>query len=96
MKQLTLILLLLPVLTLAAFSPELISDAQADDIPRVTADELKAELGAPDLVILDVRRGKDWEASEFKIVGATYFDPKQADEHFAAWDKGKRYVLYCA
>lgn len=66
------------------------------DVPLMTADELKAMLDDPDVIILDVRRGKDWTSSEFKIKGATYVQPKAYDEWANTYPKTKKIVLYCA
>ena len=68
----------------------------ADDIPRMTKDELKAILAAEDVTILDVRIGKDWKSSELKIKGAIRSDPKQIDKWSETQKKGNRLVLYCA
>ena len=37
------------------------------DAPRMTKDKLKAILGKPDLLVIDVRYGKDWTDSDLKI-----------------------------
>ena len=68
----------------------------ADDIPRMTTDELKSILGAEDVSILDVRAGRDWKSSEFKIKGAIRTDPKQIDLWSESLKKENRLVLYCA
>jgi rhodanese-related sulfurtransferase len=57
---------------------------------------LKAMLDNPDLVLLDVRTGKDWTGSEEKIKGALREDPGKLDEWADKFDKGKTVVLYCA
>ena len=62
----------------------------------MSTDELKAMLDDPDLLILDVRRGKDWSSSEFKIKGATYYKPENYDEWINRIPKSKKVVLYCA
>jgi rhodanese-related sulfurtransferase len=67
-----------------------------DDIPLMTKDELKAILDAEDVTILDVRLGKDWKSSEFKIKGAIRTDPKQIDKWSENLRKENRLVLYCA
>ena len=67
-----------------------------DDIPLMTKDELKAILDAADVTILDVRLGKDWKSSEFKIKGAIRTDPKQIDKWSENLRKENRLVLYCA
>jgi rhodanese-related sulfurtransferase len=71
-------------------------NAVAADVPLMTIEELKAVLGDGDLVILDVRRGKDWQSSEFKIQGAVRAVPGEFDDWGSTYDKKKRIVLYCA
>ena len=66
------------------------------DVPLITVDELKARLDDPGLIILDVRRDKDWTSSDFKIRYAIYADPKSYDEWGAAYPKHQPIVLYCA
>lgn len=68
----------------------------ADEIPRMTKDELKAILDAQDVTILDVRTGRDWKSSEFKIKGAIRTDPSQIDKWAQNLKKEHRVVLYCA
>ena len=62
----------------------------------MTKEELKAMLDDPDLMVLDVRRGKDWKSSEFKIQGATYVKPEDYADWAGGLPKNKKYVLYCA
>jgi rhodanese-related sulfurtransferase len=66
------------------------------DVPRVSKDELKAKLGSPDLVLLDVRSKNDWEKSGEKITGAARMDPEAVDSWFGTLPKDKEIVLYCA
>lgn len=68
----------------------------ADSGGIITIDELRQELENPDLVILDVRTGRDWKSSEFKIKGAVRADPQDIDQWIAQYAKDKRYVTYCA
>jgi predicted sulfurtransferase len=68
----------------------------AQEAKRMTKKELKAMLDNPDLVLLDVRTGKDWTGSEEKIKGALREDPGKLDEWADKFDKGKTVVLYCA
>jgi predicted sulfurtransferase len=70
--------------------------AVADEVPRMSKEELRAMLGNPDVVIIDVRSGKDWEASQSKIKGAVREEPRQAKSWADKYDKDKTYVLYCA
>ena len=68
----------------------------AETVPRMTKEELKGMLGSSDLVLVDVRRGKDWDASEFKIKGAVRKDPNGLDKWKGELSKEKTIVLYCA
>ena len=85
---------LLVVVVVAGFA--VAAAAATEDAPRITKEELKGMLGKPELVLLDVRRGKDWDSSEFKIKGAVREDPSKIDEWKGKVDKGKTLVLYCA
>jgi rhodanese-related sulfurtransferase len=66
------------------------------DVPRITKEELKAKLGSPDLVLIDVRTGSDWEKSDEKITGALRMDPENVDTWVGTLPKDKEIVLYCA
>lgn len=66
------------------------------DVGLMTKEELRAMLDDPELVILDVRRGKDWTSSEFKIQGAIYAEPKAYADWVGTYPPDKKYVLYCA
>ncbi len=85
------LILFLSFLVLCATVP-----AMAGTAPTISKDELKAQLGSENLVLLDVRSGRDWSSSEFKITGAV----RAAGSEFATWSKlypkDKTIVLYCA
>ncbi len=85
------LLFILGVIIVSAWS---IASMSATSVGIMTKEELKKELENDDLVILDVRTGKDWKSSEFKIQGAVRTDPKE----FASWgskfDKDNKLVLY--
>ena len=66
------------------------------DVPGMTKDELKALLGDPDLIILDVRRGSDWTGSDLKIKGALREEPNDIESWANKYSKDKILVLYCA
>jgi hypothetical protein len=68
----------------------------AKDVPRMTKDELKTMLGSKDLVLIDVRTGKDWDDSKLKIKGAVREEPKDFETWYAKYPKDKTLVLYCA
>ena len=52
--------------------------AAAQDVQRITKEELEGKLENPDLVIIDVRSGRDWKSSEAKIKGAVREEPRKA------------------
>lgn len=68
----------------------------AQDVPRMTKEELKAMIDNPELVIVDVRSGRDWISSESKIKNAIREEPGKADSWADKYDKSKTFVLYCA
>ena len=67
----------------------------AASVPTLDKDELKSMLGSKDLVVLDVRQGRDWSTSEFKIKDALRVD--DGDLSVAMnYPKETTIVLYCA
>ena len=84
------------ILAMALMLTSLGSPEAGSDAALMTKEELKAVLDDPDLVILDVRTGKDWTSSEFKIQGARYVEAKAYDDWAGTYPKSKKFVLYCA
>jgi len=68
----------------------------ADDAPRISTEELQAMLGSSDLVLLDVRRAKDWKKSDIKISGAVRVDPGDISSWAGDYSKEQKIILYCA
>ena len=68
----------------------------SQEVLKMTKDELKAMIDSPELVIIDVRSGRDWKSSESKIKNAVREEPRKADSWAGKYDKAKTYVLYCA
>lgn len=67
----------------------------AADAPRVSAEVLKALIGNPQVMVIDVRRGKDYGGSAAKIQGAI----RESEKDVSWADKygmDKILVLYCA
>ena len=84
-------MLLLAILFVLTVSPVV-----AGDVKLMDKDELKGLLGSRDLVVLDVRAGRDWSTSEFKIRGAVRADGADFDSWSKSYPKDARLVLYCA
>jgi len=77
------------------FSLLLSTSAYAASVQIMNKDELKAKLGSDDLIVLDVRTGRDWSTSEFKVQDAIRVEGKDlsvAEKH----KKSDTFVLYCA
>ncbi|MBT8347102.1 MAG: rhodanese-like domain-containing protein [Desulfofustis sp.] len=88
MRHLVLLVTLLFTLGMAsaAWSEDLIMDKDA----------LSSMLSEPDLVVLDVRTGKDWSSSEFKIKNAMRAPVGEYKDWSASLPKDKTLVTYCA
>jgi hypothetical protein len=69
-------------------------NAAAAATPRITKEELKSILDNPDVVVLDLRIGRDWKASEYKIKGAIWVDHSRVNSFAKRYDKDKTLVLY--
>jgi hypothetical protein len=72
------------------------SETKNDPVPRIEAKEVKASLGSPDVMIVDVRKAGDWEKSHVKIKGAVREDPTQIESWFSKYPKDRTLVFYCA
>lgn len=65
--------------------------------PRMAKEELKAILGNPNLIIVDVRLEDEWKQAEWKIQGAAREDPEKDVKAWAdKYPKGKTLVFYCS
>ncbi len=70
--------------------------AKRGNVELVTKEQLLKMMNEkdPELIILDVRRGTDWRASEFMIKGAIRLDLGKIST--IKYPKDKKLVLYCA
>lgn len=81
---------------LTAMAVMIVSMASAADVSIMTKEKLKASLDNENVVILDVRTGRDWSSSEFKIKGAVRAEPGKISTWTSTLGKDKKLVLYCA
>ncbi len=65
-------------------------------VSRMTVQELATKIDNDEVVVLDVRAGRDWRSSEFKIKGARRAEPGKLDSWIATYPKDNTLVLYCA
>jgi predicted sulfurtransferase len=70
--------------------------SSAAEAPRVDKETVKGWLGNPQVIIVDVRAGNDWQDSKTKIKGAVRQDPKAVQTWAASLPEDKKIVLYCA
>jgi len=96
MKKKSLLRLIGILAGLAVISLSIMPASFAGGVPKITKEELQKIISDSDVVILDVRQGKDWKFSEFKIKGAIRENPNKLDAWVAEYPKDKRFILYCA
>jgi len=65
------------------------------EVPKMTKEELKANLNKEDFVVIDVRTPKDYDNSGQKISGAIRENPMDV-RYWEPYPKDKTIVLYCA
>ena len=71
-------------------------ESKYEGVPRIGLEELKAMLGSPDLIVVDVRAARDWETGDSKIKGSVREDPNRIDQWASKYAKDKTIVFYCA
>ena len=71
-----------------------LSTAMSADVPRMTKEELKVLLEKGDVILLDVRSGRDWKSSEFIIPKALRENPGKVASWASKYSKDKTLVLY--
>ena len=68
----------------------------AASVPLMSTDDLKSRFGDANLVVLDVRAGRDWTGSSKKIAGSERVKSKGVNQWVMNYPKDKEIVLYCA
>jgi len=89
-------ILFLAIVMVVAAAAVFASSSAAQDVKRMTIEELKGMLGNPDLVIIDARKDGDWKLSKVKIKGAVREDLEKVDTWMNKYPKDKTLVFYCA
>jgi len=70
--------------------------ASPDGVPRITAQELKVKMDrGEDIVILDVRTGRDYDRSREQIKGAVRISIFQLNERYGELPADKEIIAYC-
>ncbi len=73
-----------------------LSPCAAEEVKRMTKEELKGMLGDRSVVLVDVRTEGDWMGSEYKIKGSVREDPARAPSWMGKYAKDTTLVFYCA
>ena len=68
----------------------------ADDVQFMSAEELKENLNAENISILDARSERGWSTSDVKIPGAVRATWDNFDDWSASLPKDNKLVLYCS
>ncbi|MBI1910548.1 MAG: hypothetical protein HYS21_00940 [Deltaproteobacteria bacterium] len=83
------------VFVLSAFMTADAFAQRPDDVPRITAQELKSKLDrGENVVIIDVRSRGSYEASRVKIKGAIRIPPDEIAKRAAELPMGREIDLY--
>ncbi len=77
-----------------AFDTSVMAMGKSAEAPRITKEELRSLLGGPEVVILDVRVGDEWQKSNEKIQGAVREEPEKFNQWAAKYPKEKTLVFY--
>ena len=93
MKREKLRLLFCSVLLLFLMLP---GSVYADDVPRISKEQLRDLIGNVDNVILDARLAKEWRKSDGKIPGAVRVDPHDVSSWAGEYAKDQSIVVYCS
>jgi len=67
-----------------------------DAVPKMTQEQAKSMLGNPEVIFIDVRAPKDWDASGSKTKGAVREDPSNISGWADKYPKEKTLLFYCA
>jgi rhodanese-related sulfurtransferase len=70
--------------------------SMAGDVKMMGIAELKARIGNPGTLILDVRADSHWASSDRKIKGALRVDPDNFNSWAGIFPTSRTIVFYCA
>ena len=85
------IVLLLTLLSLLSMT----TISAAGSYSLISKEELKSQLGSPEIALIDVRASLGWILSFSKIRGAVRHDPNNVQSWEDNYSKDKTIVLYC-
>jgi rhodanese-related sulfurtransferase len=77
-----------------AFVFALLSSGLSAEVSRMTKEELRPLIEKGDVIVVDVRTGRDWKSSEYKIQTAVREDPSRVASWAKKYPKDKTLFLY--
>lgn len=87
---------LIPLVVVMILSTAHFAFPVSDDVPRITAQELKSKIDkGEDVVIIDVRTGLEYDRNKFKIKGSIRIPIFQLGERSGELPKDKEIITYC-
>lgn len=98
MKRLLLVALALSVSLVVAKLPKGATGPTQEEafpeIPRIAAEQTKAKLGDPNVILLDLRPAEQWKYSDQLIPTAVHEDPLDVSSWADKYDKERTLIVY--
>ena len=66
------------------------------DVSRISVHQVKALLGRPDTIIIDVRKYRNWWRSSKKIPTAVREDPSKVEQWIEKYGQHQTLIFYCS
>jgi len=66
------------------------------EVSRISVHQVKALLGQPDTVIIDVRKYRNWWRSSKKIPTAVREDPSKVEQWIEKYGQHQTLIFYCS
>ena len=83
------------LILLLIFGPKpLMAAGDTKDVAKISVEHVKQLLGKPDIVIIDVRKPRNWWRSSKKIVNAVRQDPSKVDQWAQKYTKDQTLIFY--
>ena len=83
------------IIFLIIISRPFVSAAENDEnVPAISVHQVKPLLNNPDVIIIDVRKYRNWWRSSKKILSAVREDPFKVDEWAQKYPKDKLLIFY--
>jgi hypothetical protein len=83
------------IIFLIIINKTVVSAAETDEnVPAISVHQVQHQLNNPDVIIIDVRKYRNWWRSSQKILSAVREDPSKVDEWAQKYPKDKSLIFY--